>query len=142
MSGNVSGIDKLLEHNPIKKIPVVVSGNQGSVMIKILDADILALDADNLAGATGHQIGGVGIAAAIQDQLLAIQSAISQLRQDTNESKNNINVQFGNVNNQLLIMNGNFKRMGKQPHLRGELRSPQLLTKNFIRMYDKFLRNT
>ena len=68
-AADVSGIDKL-EYNPIKKVPVVVSGDQGSVMIEVLDADVLA-------GATGHRIGGVGSAAALQDQLLAIQSSIS-----------------------------------------------------------------
>ena len=70
-AADVSDIDEL-EYNPIKKVPVVVSGDQGSVMIEVLDADVLA-------GATGHRIGGVGSAAALQDQLLAIQSSISQL---------------------------------------------------------------
>ena len=106
-AADVSGIEEV-DYNPIRKVPVIVSGDQGSVMIETLDADVLA-------GAPGHRVGGVGSAAAIQDQLLAIQSSLSQVRQDANESKNSINMQFGNINNQLLIMNGNFKRMGKQP---------------------------
>ena len=106
-AADVSGIEEV-DYNPIRKVPVIVSGDQGSVMIETLDADVLA-------GTPGHRVGGVGSAAAIQDQLLAIQSSLSQVRRDANESKNSINMQFGNINNQLLIMNGNFKRMGKQP---------------------------
>jgi hypothetical protein len=53
------------DFNPISRVPVIVSGDEGTVLIEVTDSE--------LRGANAAQ------STAIQDQLLAIQSSITQL---------------------------------------------------------------
>jgi hypothetical protein len=52
------------DFNPISRVPVIVSGDEGTVPIEVIDSE---LSGSNAARST-----------AIQDQLLAIQSSINQ----------------------------------------------------------------
>ena len=66
------------DFNPISRVPVIVSGDEGTVLIEVIDSELRGANA-----ATGNAARSM----AIQDQLLAIQSSINQLRRDINISK-------------------------------------------------------
>ena len=93
------------DFNPVRKVPVVVSGDEGSVFIEVIDEEILAMGGNNrIAGGTG-----------IREQLLTLQSGISQLRQDVHDIKLTQGVDRATILNQLTMMNKNIKRIGNQP---------------------------
>jgi hypothetical protein len=93
------------DFNPVRKVPVVVSGDEGSVFIEVIDEEILAMGGNNrIAGGTG-----------IREQLLTLQSGISQLRRDVHDIKLTQGVDRAKILNQLTMMNKNIKRIGNQP---------------------------
>jgi hypothetical protein len=57
------------DFNPVKKVPVIVSGDEGSVFIEVVDSEILADGNNRIVGGTG-----------ICKMLLTLQSGVSQLR--------------------------------------------------------------
>jgi hypothetical protein len=94
------------DFNPIQKVPVIVSGDEGTVLIEVIDRDL------RVANAAG---GGAARSTAIQEQLLAIQSSLNQLRRDVNDVKTNQAIDRTNTAQQFVNLNANVKRIGRQP---------------------------
>jgi hypothetical protein len=70
------------DFNPIHKVPVIVCGNQGTVLIEVIDSELRTP-----ANVMGR--GAMQLLTAIQGQLLAIQSSLNQLRRKINDVKTN-----------------------------------------------------
>jgi hypothetical protein len=94
------------DFNPISRVPVIVSGDEGTVLIEVIDSELRGANA-----ATGNAARSM----AIQDQLLAIQSSINQLRRDINDIKTNQLIDRSTSTQQFGILNVNIKRIGRQP---------------------------
>ena len=92
------------DFNPVKKVPVIVSGDEGSVFIEVVDSEILADGNNQIAGGSG-----------IREMLLTLQSGVSQLRRDVQDIKLTQGVDRATILNQLQIMNKNMKRLSNQP---------------------------
>ena len=93
------------DFNPVKKVPVIVAGDEGSVFIEVIDSEILADGNNRITG------GGTGI----REMLLTLQSGVSQLRRDVQDIKLTQGVDRATILNQLQIMNKNVKRINNQP---------------------------
>ncbi len=61
------------DFNPIHKVPVIVSGDQGTVLIEVIDSELRL--AANVMGS-----GAMQSLTAIQEQFLVIQSSLNQLQ--------------------------------------------------------------
>ena len=96
------------DFNPIHKVPVIVSGDQGTVLIEVIDSELRT--AANVMGS-----GAMRSSTAIQEQLLAIQSSLNQLRRDINDVKTNQAIDRNCVAQQFGALNANVKRIGRQP---------------------------
>ena len=83
----------------------IVSGDEGSVFIEVIDSEILADGNNRITG------GGTGI----REMLLTLQSGVSQLRRDVQDIKLTQGVDRATILNQLQIMNKNVKRINNQP---------------------------
>jgi hypothetical protein len=94
------------DFNPISRVPVIVSGDEGTVLIEVIDSELRGANA-----ATGN----AARSTAIQDQLLAIQSSINQLRRDINDVKTNQLIDRSTSTQQYGMLNVNIKRIGRQP---------------------------
>ena len=93
------------DFNPVKKVPVVVSGDEGSVFIEVIDEELAVVGTNNrIAGGTG-----------IREQLLTLQSGISQLRRDSQDIKLTQGVDRSTIMNELKMIHRNIKRIGNQP---------------------------
>ena len=93
------------DFNPVKKVPVVVSGDEGSVFIELIDEELAVVGTNNrIAGGTG-----------IREQLLTLQSGISQLRRDSQDIKLTQGVDRSTIMNELKMIHRNIKRIGNQP---------------------------
>jgi hypothetical protein len=106
---SASGVDvEEADFNPIHKVPVIVSGDQGTVLIEVIDSELRT--AANVMGS-----GAMRSSTAIQEQLLAIQSSLNQLRRDINDVKTNQAIDRNCVAQQFGALNANVKRIGRQP---------------------------
>ena len=92
------------DFSPVKKVPVVVSGDEGSVFIEVIDDELAVGTNNRIAGGTG-----------IREQLLTLQSGIAQLRRDSHDIKLTQGVDRATIMNELKMMNRNIKRIGNQP---------------------------
>jgi hypothetical protein len=99
------------DQNPIKRVPITVNGNQGSVFIDELP-DVVLDENGNVIG--GGDVRGNGIEA-IRNQLLAIQAAMMSLRRENNELRNEIGHNRLAMQRGLEIVNGNIKRIAIVP---------------------------
>ena len=109
LASGVDGVDNP-DFNPVTKVPVIISGDEGTVFIEVVE---------ELARGEFARIGGVGgggaAGAGIREQLLAVQSGISQLRRDVQDIKLNQGVDRSTVMKKLDLLNANVKRIGNQP---------------------------
>jgi hypothetical protein len=126
-----SGVDCNDErYNPVRRVPVVVTGDQGLVYIDViqaLDGDGNEVPmADAFGGATGiaATAGGGGVTgmatrgAGLSAQLLALQSMTCQIRRELQEMR--MNQLADRVTNQkgLQLVNANIRRIAIQPAVR------------------------
>ena len=96
------------DFNPIQKVPVIVSGDEGTVLIEVIDCDLRAANAAGGGMATRST--------AIQEQFLAIQSSLNHLRRDIkNDVKTNQAIDRTNTAQHFVNLNANVKRIGRQP---------------------------
>jgi hypothetical protein len=103
------------EYNPIRRIPVVVTGDQGCVYIDVVpsfnDADVVG--GPIVVGGARAATGG------IQSQLLAIQSQSSQIRRELQELRTNQMADRVFATKNYAIINTNIRRIALQPGVRG-----------------------
>ena len=102
--------------NPIVKVPVVLTGDEGTVYIDVIPEDLG--DGEGIIGAGSENerrmTGGIGNQS-VRNQLLALQSGIMAIRRDQATLKTDIGeVLIANARN-FDIMNGNIKRIALQP---------------------------
>jgi len=107
----VQNVDEA-DFNPVMKVPVIVSGDEGTVFIEVVEEVARGEFMRGVSGGAGVATAG---GAGIREQLLALQSGISQLRRDVQDVKQNQGVDRTTVMKQLAIMNANLKRIGNQP---------------------------
>jgi hypothetical protein len=118
----LSGDDNfnLPEFNPIRRVPVVVTGDQGCVYIDVVPSFD---EADGAGGEilTGGRATTVSSTGGIQAQLLAIQSLTSQIRRELQEMRTNQMADRVFAAKNFLIVNSNIRRIALQPGLRGSM---------------------
>jgi Transcriptional activator of glycolytic enzymes len=105
------------EYNPIRRVPVVVTGDQGCVYIDIVpsfeEADV---------GGGQIVVGGArATTGGIQAQLLALQSQSSQIRRELQELRTNQMADRVFSAKNYGIINTNIRRIALQPGVRGGL---------------------
>jgi len=98
--------------NPIRKMPVVVSGDQGLVYIDEV-GDVLDVNGNGIAN-NGQGIGR-GEQASIRSQILAMQASIFSMRRDQMELKADIGGVRILVEQGFRVVNGNVRRIALQP---------------------------
>ena len=103
-SAGITNVDDP-DFNPVKKVPVVVSGDEGSVNIEVIDEELAVMGTNN------RNAGGTGIC----EQLLTLQSGISQLCRDSQDIKLTQGVDRSTIMNELKMIHRNIKRIGNQP---------------------------
>ena len=109
-----SAVDcNLSEYNPIRRVPVVVTGDQGCVYI-----DVVPSFDDSDGGMSGGRAA-TGSTGGIQAQLLAIQSLMSQMQRELQEMRTNQMADRVIAGKNFLIVNSNIRRIALQPGLRG-----------------------
>ena len=98
------------DFNPVTKVPVIISGDEGAVFIEVVD-EVSRAEFGRIGGGGGGSAVGAGIC----EQLLALQSGMSQIHRDIHNIKMNQGVDKSMLLKQLGILNGNVKRIGNQP---------------------------
>ena len=101
------------EYNPICRVPVIVTGDQGCVYIDVIPS---FNEAD--AGGGGPIVVG-GATGGIQAQLLALQSQSSQIRRELQELRANQMADRAFSTKSYAIINANIRRIALQPGVRG-----------------------
>jgi hypothetical protein len=116
--------------NPIKKVPVVVTGDQGCVFIDIVPtlveeaasegAEYGAILGIGGSGAGGRGVGGMATTASgLTAQLMAVQSLASQIRRELQELRANQMADRVAAQKYFAMVNANIRRIALQPGLRG-----------------------
>jgi len=103
------------EYNPIHRIPVVVTGDQGCVYIDIVPS----FDEADVVGGPIVVGGARAATGGIQSQLLAIQSQSSQIRRELQELRTNQMADRVFATKNYAIINTNIRRIALQPGVRG-----------------------
>ena len=130
ISATVVGVDcEDARYNPIKRVPVVVTGDHGCVYIDIvptLDENgdvedefggILGIGA---GGAGGRGVGGMAATTGgLVAQLLAVQSLAGQIRRELQELRANQMADRVTVQKCFTTVNANIRRIALQPGVRG-----------------------
>ena len=101
-------------YNPIKKVPVVVTGDQGCVNIDIvpptLDEAGNVIEGIGDGGAGGRGVGGMAsTTAGLAAQLLAVQSLASQIRRELQEMRANQMADRVATHKQVIHNDGQYK---------------------------------
>jgi hypothetical protein len=104
------------DYNPICRVPVVVTGDQGCVYIDVVPSFVEADGGEIIGGGRASTSSSTG---GIQAQLLAIQSMSSQIRRELQEMRTNQMADRVFVAKNFLIVNSNIRRIALQPGLRG-----------------------
>ncbi len=120
----VRGVDyNASDYNPIRRVPVVVTGDQGCVYIDVVPV----FDKHQAAVGTVEQSGvgilGGGGGAGISAQLLSLQAAASQIRRELQELRTNQMADRVLFTKHFTVVNGNLRRINLQPGVRGGRRS-------------------
>jgi hypothetical protein len=106
------------DYNPICKVPVVVTGDQGCVHIDVVPSF-------DEAGGEGGGIIGAGrgtmatTAGGLSAQLLAVQSLASQIRRELHELRTHQMADRVSTQKGFTIVNANIRRIALQPGVRG-----------------------
>jgi hypothetical protein len=110
-----TGSDVDPNYNPICRIPVVVTGDQGCVYIDVIPS--LDNGDDDLGGAAG---GGrmAATTGGIQAQLLAIQSSNAQIRRELQEVQTNQMADRISISKNFTLVHANIRRIAVQPGVR------------------------
>ena len=125
ITATVVGVDCDDAHyNPITRVPVVVTGDQGRVYIDVVPALVEDAAPGNGVGAgNGGGIGG-GLAtttAGLTAQLLAVQSLASQIRRELQELRANQMADRVATQKCFATVNSNIRRIALQPGVRGPM---------------------
>ena len=72
------------DFNPVTKVPVIISGDEGTVFIEVVD-EVSRAELGQIGGGGGSGAAGEGIC----EQLLALQSRMSQICHDIHDIKMN-----------------------------------------------------
>jgi hypothetical protein len=103
--------------SPIQKVPVVVSGDNGSVYIdEILLGGLTGVGGEaqqQFAGAADNSAGGGGTS--IRNQLLSIQSSLHSLRRENDELRAQLSGFVVTTDRSFSVVNGNIRRVALQP---------------------------
>jgi Transcriptional activator of glycolytic enzymes len=124
ITASVVGVDcDAVGYNPIKKVPVVVTGDQGCVNIDIvptLDEAGNVIEGIGDGGAGGRGVGGMAsTTAGLTAQLLAVQSLASQIRRELQEMRANQMADRVATHKSFIVVNANIRRIALQPGMRG-----------------------
>jgi hypothetical protein len=112
VSAGANGVDTNLPNfNPICRVPIVVTGDQGCVYIDVIPSCLN--DVGEEQATVGGSTGG------IQSQLLAIQSLASQMRRELQELRTNQMADRVFTTKNFSIVNANIRRIALQPGVRG-----------------------
>jgi hypothetical protein len=108
-----------IDYNPIQRVPVVVTGDQGCAYI-----DVVPLFEE---GAAAGERQGAGIVAGggagrIQAQLLSLHSLASQIRRELQELRTNQMADRAIMTKSFTVVNANLRRINLQPGVRGGTR--------------------
>ena len=99
--------------SPIQKVPVVVSGDNGSVYIdEILLGELTGVGGEaqqQFAGAADNSAGGGGTS--IRNQLLSIQSSLHSLRRENDELRAQLSGFVVTTDRSFSVVNGNIRRV-------------------------------
>jgi Transcriptional activator of glycolytic enzymes len=119
-------------YNPIKKVPVVITGDEGCVNIDVIpsldeNGNVLmdgmggGVVGIGNGGAGGRGIGGgmASTAGGLAAQLLAVQSLASQIRRELQELRSNQMADRVETRKGFTMVNTNIRRIALQPGLRG-----------------------
>lgn len=102
--------------NPVTKVPMVLSGNEGEVYFDELPTEnAIATAAGGTAATSGSIVGGSFIDRPIREQLLAIHSQLMGLRQGHNELRELIQQDRIDRTRQYQVLNSNLRRIALQP---------------------------
>ena len=130
ISATVVGVDcEDSRYNPIKRVPVVVTGDHGCVYIDIVptldengnfedeNGGILGIGA---GGAGGRGVGGMAATTGgLVAQLFAVQSLAGQIRRELQELRANQMADRVTVQKCFTTVNANIRRIALQPGVRG-----------------------
>jgi hypothetical protein len=116
-------------YNPIQRVPVVITGDEGCVNIDIIPSlDENGNVVDGMGGVVGIANGGTGgrevggmasTAGGLAAQLLAVQSLASQIRREIQELRSNQMADRVETRKGFTMVNTNIRRIALQPGLRG-----------------------
>jgi hypothetical protein len=124
VTATVRGVDcNAPDYNPIRRVPVVVTGDQGCVYI-----DVVPVFDEQQAAVGTVEHGGAGIlggggAAGVSAQLLSLQAAASQIRRELQELRTNQMADRVLFTKHFTVVNGNLQRINLQPGVRGGRRT-------------------
>ena len=104
-------------YNPIRRVPVVVTGREGCVYIDVIPA--FDGDGDAAGGGGGGQEMRGAAAGGLQAQLLAVQAMTSQIRRELQELRTNQMADTVVMTRGFNVVNSNIRRFGFQPGVRG-----------------------
>jgi hypothetical protein len=120
VTATVRGVDcNAPDYNPIRRVPVVVTGDQGCVYIDVVPVFDKQQAAVGTVEHGGHGILGGDGAAGVSAQLLSLQAAASQIRRELQELRTNQMADRVLFTKHFTVVNGNLRRINLQPGVRG-----------------------
>jgi Transcriptional activator of glycolytic enzymes len=103
-------------YNPIRRVPVVVTGDQGCVYIDVIPC--LDNGVDDLVGASAGGGRLTTTTGGLQAQLLALQSISTQIRREIQELRTNQMADRVSISKNFTLVNANIRRIAVQPGVR------------------------
>ena len=110
------------DYNPIRRVPVVVTGDQGCVYIDVVPVFDEHQATSNVEGGGAGILSGGG-RAGILAQSLSLQAAASQIWRELQELRTNQMAERVLFTNHFTVVNGNLQQINLQPGVRSGRRS-------------------